>query len=78
MKMLFSNNKLVDKLIRRFAIWLMEVAKDIQLVEAGEGYEEQVPNHQHHAVLTVEFPAVGMRRYHQEDHRREQRQRRVD
>lgn len=60
------------------AVWRVEIAEDVQLVQAGEGDEQQVPHHQHSAELAVQLPAVGVRRHHQEHHRREQRQGGVD
>lgn len=47
-------------LVEGDAIRRVEVAEDVKLVEAGEGDEEEVPNHQHHAVLAVQLPAVGV------------------
>lgn len=52
----------------------MEVAEDVQLVEGGEGDEDQVPDHQDDAVLPVQFPAVEMGGEHQEDHGAEERE----
>lgn len=56
----------------------MKVAEDVELVETGERDEEQVPDHQHDAVLTVQFPAVGVGGHHEEHHGGEQRQGGVD
>jgi hypothetical protein len=65
-------------LVQRVAVGFVELPEDVQLVEAGEGDEEDVPEHQHGAVLAVQFPAVGVRCHHQEDDRGEQRQGGVD
>lgn len=51
----------------------MEIPEDVELVQASEGDEKKIPHHQYCAVLTVQLPAVGMRRHHQEDDSREQR-----
>lgn len=51
----------------------MDVAEHVELVETGEGDEEQVPHHQHCAELAVQLPAVRVRGEYQEDHGREER-----
>lgn len=56
----------------------MVVPEHVQLVQAGQGDEQQVPNHQDGAILTVQLPAVGVSRHDQEYHRREQGQGRID
>lgn len=67
-----------ERLISGDAVRRVVHAEDVELVERGEGDEEDVPEHQHGAVLAVQLPAVAVSGHHQEHHRREQRQRRVD
>lgn len=54
-------------LIAGSAVRGMEVPEDVELVQASEGDEKEVPDHQDCAVLAVQLPAVGMRRHHQKD-----------
>lgn len=49
------------------AVGGMEIPENVELVQTSEGDEKEIPYHQYCAVLTVQLPAVGMRRHHQED-----------
>lgn len=55
----------------------VHVAEHVELVEAGEDDEEQVPGHQDPAVPLVQLPAIQVRRDDEEGHRGQQRKCRV-
>lgn len=63
-----KNRVNLKNLIAGPAVRGMEIPEDVELVQASEGDEKKIPYHQHCAVLTVQLPAVGMRRHHQEDY----------
>ena len=59
------------------ALGRVEVPEDVELVEWGEDDEDEVPRDEDDAVPLVHLPSVDVRGHDQEDHRREEAERRV-